>query len=418
MVRDDEERVRQSQRARGEDESLVRRLLDADERRRALLAEFGEARAEQKRLGAQVARASAAERESLLERSRSLASIVKRLSAESAHAEDGVNRLLRQIPNVTLDDVPSGGPDGFRILDQVRAPRDFAADGFEPRDHLDLARRLGVLDMERGAKVAGSRFFYLRGAGALLERALMGLCQDIAAGAGCIPLSVPNLVLEGVMRGSGFLDAHAEDIYRLDVDGLYLTGTSEVSLIGYHAKEIIDLSNGPLSYTATSTCYRREAGSHGQDTRGIFRTHQFQKTEMVTFCRQEDANREHERILNVERRILDALSLPYRIIDVAAGDLGSSAARKYDCEAWIPSQQRYRELTSASNCTTYQSIRLGIRERKPSGSGTRPVATLNGTMATTRWLVAILENHQQSDGSILLPEALAERLGTAALRPE
>ena len=314
--------------------------------------------------------------------------------------------------------MPAGGEEDFDLLEEVGTARDFAAEGFEPKDHLELGELLGAIDMERGAKVSGSRFYYLKGIGARLEWALMGLAQQITAEEGFTPLVVPNLVRTETMAGAGFLDAHDDEVYQLPADDLYLTGTSEVALAGFHAEEILDLTDGPLRYTATSTCYRREAGSYGKDTRGIFRVHQFQKTEMFVFCRPEDAQAEHENLLRIERRVLDALELPYRVIDVAAGDLGGPASRKYDCEAWVPTQGKYRELTSTSNCTTYQARRLNIRERDPQGSGARTLATLNGTAATsTRPIVALLENHQQADGSVRVPEALRPFLGLEVLRP-
>ena len=337
-------------------------------------------------------------------------------AAEAAKGE--LDTSLRQIGNVIQEGVPAGGEEDFDLLEEVGTPRDFAAEGFEPKDHLELGELLGAIDMERGAKVSGSRFYYLTGIGARLETALMGLAQQIAAEEGFTQLVVPNLVRAETMAGAGFLDAHGDEVYHLPADDLYLTGTSEVALAGYHADEILDLRAGPLRYAATSTCYRREAGSYGKDTRGIFRVHQFQKTEMFVFCRPEDAQAEHDNLLRIERRVLEALELPYRVIDVAAGDLGGPASRKYDCEAWVPTQGSYRELTSTSNCTTFQARRLRIRERQADGGGTRTVATLNGTAITsTRPIVAILENHQQADGSVRVPSALQPFLGTEVISP-
>jgi seryl-tRNA synthetase len=311
----------------------------------------------------------------------------------------------------------AGGEDDYVVRELVGTPRDFAAEGFEPRDHLALGETLGAIDMERGAKVSGARFYFLTGVGARLELALLNLGLARALEADFVPMITPTLVRPEIMGGAGFLDAHAEEVYRLEVDDLFLTGTSEVALAGYHADEILDLSAGPKRYAGWSTCYRREAGSHGKDTRGIIRVHQFQKIEMFSYCQAEDSEAEHERLLQWERDMLATIEVPYRIIDTAAGDLGQSAARKYDCEGWIPTQGRYRELTSTSNCTTYQARRLGIRERDPNGPGTRTVATLNGTLATTRWLVAILENHQQPDGSVVVPDALRPYLGLDVLVP-
>ncbi|HKJ11468.1 MAG TPA: serine--tRNA ligase [Ornithinimicrobium sp.] len=417
LLRDDPDRVRASQRARGEDESVVDAALLADETHRASLSEYERLRAEQKSIGRQVAAASGDERSALLGQVKQTAARVKDLDRQASAAEAERDRLVRTIGNVIVDGVPAGGEDDYTLMEQVGTPRDFIREGFEPRDHLDLASALGAVDMARGAKVSGARFYYLAGVGARLETALLLLALERAREAGFTQLKVPTLVTPEIMAGAGFLDAHADEVYRLEADDLYLTGTSEVALAGYHADEILDLTHGPRRYTALSTCFRREAGSHGKDTRGIIRVHEFQKVEMFAYCRLEDAEAEHERMLGLERSMLDSMQIPYRIIDTAAGDLGGPAARKYDCEAWIPTQGRYRELTSTSNCTTFQARRLHTRERDPGGTGTRTVATLNGTMATTRWLVAILENHQQADGSVVVPEALRDHVGESVLRP-
>ncbi|HLS40638.1 MAG TPA: serine--tRNA ligase [Ornithinicoccus sp.] len=417
LLREDPERVRASQRARGEDPSLVDAALAADERHRATLSEFERLRAEQKSFGKRVARAQGEEKQALLQQVKDLAARVKELDRAKDEAAAERERLLRSIGNVIIDGVPAGGEDDYVVLHEVGTPRDFAAEGFTPLDHLELGERLGAIDMARGAKVAGARFYYLTGVGARLETALMNLALQRAQQAGFVQLQVPTLVNRDTMAGAGFLDAHEEEVYRLRDDDLYLTGTSEVALAGFHADEIIDLGGGPRRYTAHSTCYRREAGSYGKDTRGIIRVHQFQKVELFVYCRPEDSEAEHEALLGYERGMLDDMEIPYRVIDVAAGDLGGPAARKFDCEAWVPSQGRYRELTSTSNCTTFQARRLNVRERDPHGHGTRFVATLNGTMATTRWMVAILENHQQPDGSVVVPEALRPFLGEDVLRP-
>ena len=439
FLRDQPDAVRESQRARGEDSGLVDAVLAADERRRAAIQAFESARSEQKaaskELGPVMGRlnklrksdpdnaASAelssleAEATALREKGAAMSARVKELEAAAEEAKGELETSLRAIGNVIQPGVPAGGEEDFALLETVGTARDFAAEGFEPKDHLELGELHGAIDMERGAKVSGSRFYYLTGIGARLEWALMGLAQQIALEEGFTPLVVPNLVRAETMAGTGYLDAH-DDVYQLPDDELYLTGTSEVALAGFHAEEILDLSDGPLRYTATSTCYRREAGSYGKDTRGIFRVHQFQKTEMFVFCRPEDAVAEHENLLRIERRVLDALELPYRVIDVAAGDLGGPASRKYDCEAWVPTQGKYRELTSTSNCTTFQARRLNIRERGAEGQGTRTIATLNGTAITsTRPIVALLENHQQADGSIRVPQALQPFLGTDVLTP-
>ena len=417
LVRDDPDTVRDSQRARSEDPGLVDAILAADERRRSALAHFERLRAQQKAVGKQVAAASGDERGALLARARTVSAEVKALESVAGETSDELDRLLRRIGNVIIPGVPAGGEDDYLVRESVGTPRDFDAEGFAPRDHLELGEMLGALDMERGAKVSGARFYFLTGVGALLELALLNLAVDQAVRSGFTPMITPTLVRSEVMEGAGFLDAHADEVYRLDADDLYLTGTSEVALAGYHADEIIDLSAGPKRYAGWSACYRREAGSHGKDTRGIIRVHQFHKVEMFSFCRVEDAEAEHEQMLDWERQMLAKIEVPYRVIDTAAGDLGGPAARKFDCEAWVPTQGRYRELTSTSNCTTFQARRLGIRERDPHGSGTRPVATLNGTLATTRWLVAILENHQQRDGSVVLPAALRATMGRDVLAP-
>lgn len=434
FLRDQPDAVRASQRARGEDESLVDAVLAADERRREAIGAFESARAEQKaaskELGPLMGRLKKAEKAgedvteleaeaaALRDKGAALSARVKELEAAAEAAKGELDTSLRQIGNVIQEGVPAGGEEDFDLLEEVGTPRDFALEGFEPKDHLELGELLGAIDIERGAKVSGSRFYYLTGVGARLETALMSLAQQIAAEEGFTQLVVPNLVRAETMAGAGFLDAHGDEVYHLPADDLYLTGTSEVALAGYHADEILDLRAGPLRYAATSTCYRREAGSYGKDTRGIFRVHQFQKTEMFVFCRPEDAQAEHDNLLRIERRVLEALELPYRVIDVAAGDLGGPASRKYDCEAWVPTQGSYRELTSTSNCTTFQARRLRIRERQADGGGTRTVATLNGTAITsTRPIVAILENHQQADGSVRVPSALQPFLGTEVISP-
>lgn len=409
-LRENPEVARASQRARGADESLVDRIIAADESRRAALTAFETARAEQKDVSRSVGKASPEERPTILERARTLAEQVKALEARSNEAAATAEGLVLQLPNLVIDGVPAGGEADFRVLrHEGPTPRDFEAEGFTPRDHLDLGELLDAIDVKRGTKVSGARFYYLKGVGARLELALLTAALDQAIAHGFIPMTTPTLVTPAVMGGTGFLGAHSDEVYHLPADDLYLTGTSEVALAGYHADEIIDLADGPIRYAGWSTCYRREAGSYGKDTRGIIRVHQFNKVEMFSYCRPEDAEDEHARLLAWEEEMLAKVELPYRVIDVAAGDLGSSAARKYDCEAWLPTQQRYMEVTSTSNCTTFQARRLAIRERTEEGN--RPVATLNGTLATTRWLVAMLENHQLPDGSVRVPAALRPYLG-------
>jgi seryl-tRNA synthetase len=405
LVREDPDLVRASQRLRGESVELVDELLRADEERRAATQRFEAVRAEQKSLGKQVARASGADRDALLARTKELAAEVKAAEAAAAEADQALRRAHLAVPNLVEDGVPPGGEDDFVVLRTVGDPPAIA----DPKDHLELGERLGAIDTERGAKVSGSRFYFLTGPGALLQLAMFQLAVQQAVENGFTPSITPSLVKPEAMEGTGFLGAHASEVYRLEADDLYLVGTSEVPLAAYHAGEILDL-DVPERYAGWSSCYRREAGSHGRDVRGIMRVHQFDKVEMFSFCRPEQARDEHQRLLAMEEEMLAKVDVPYRVIDVAAGDLGSSATRKFDCEAWVPSQGRYREVTSTSNCTTFQARRLGIRYRDADG---RPqvAATLNGTLATTRWLIPILENHQQPDGSVRVPKALQPFLG-------
>ncbi|MEG3613575.1 serine--tRNA ligase [Isoptericola haloaureus] len=408
LLRDNPDAVRASQRARGEDLDLVDAALAADARRRSSLAEFESRRAEQKAMGKQVAQATGEEKAALIGRTKQLAQEVKDHQAAANEAEAELDELLFRIPNIVAG-APAGGEEDFVTVKSVGTPRDFAAEGFEPRDHLDLGEGLGAIDTQRGAKVSGSRFYFLTGVGARLELAILQAAMDKAVAEGFTPMITPTLVTPETMRGTGFLGEHSDEVYRLERDDLYLVGTSEVALAGYHGDEIIDLSDGPKRYAGWSACYRREAGSHGKDVRGIIRVHQFHKVEMFSYCSVDDAEAEHQRLLAWEEAMMAAVELPYRVIDTAAGDLGTSAARKFDCEAWLPTQQRYLELTSTSNCTTFQARRLNVRER--AEHGTRTVATLNGTLGTTRWIVAILENHQQPDGSVRVPEGLRPYLG-------
>jgi len=409
-LRDDPDTARASQTARGADPGLVDQLLAADERRRSLLSSFETQRAEQKELSRSIGKAAPDERAAVLGRAKQMAAQVKDAEAQADEAAAELDRLLWAMPNIVIDGVPAGGEDDYVVLREVGARRDFEAEGVRIKDHLEIGEGLRAIDTERGAKVGGSRFFFLTGIGAQLELALLNMAMDRAVEAGFTPMITPTLVRPEVMAGTGFLGAHADEIYHLAADDLYLVGTSEVALAGYHSGEIIDLSDGPKRYAGWSACYRREAGSHGKDVRGIIRVHQFHKIEMFSYTRVEDAAAEHARLLALEEATLAALELPYRVIDTAAGDLGSSAARKFDCEAWLPSQQRWLELSSTSNCTTFQARRLGIRERGPD-EHTRPVATLNGTAVSTRWIVALLENHQQADGSVHVPTALRPYLG-------
>lgn len=416
LLRDNPDLVRESQKARGDDPALVDRVLDADARRRSALQDFENLRAEQKSMGKQVAQAQGEEKQALLARTKQLAAEVKARSRDADDAAAELDELLYRISNV-VEGAPVGGEEDYVVVKHVGAPRDFGAEGFEPADHLALGEGLKAIDTARGAKVSGARFYFLTGVGARLELAILNAAMDKAIEAGFTPVVTPTLVKPETMRGTGFLGAHADEVYRLEKDDLYLVGTSEVALAGYHADEIVDLSGGPARYAGWSACYRREAGSAGRDTRGIIRVHQFHKVEMFSYCRVEDAAAEHQRLLAWEEAMLTLVDVPYRVIDTAAGDLGSSAARKFDCEAWLPTQRRWLELTSTSNCTTFQARRLGVRERTADGS-TRTVATLNGTLGTTRWIVAILENHQHPDGSVRVPEGLRPYLGgLEALEP-
>jgi seryl-tRNA synthetase len=412
-LRENPDAVRASQRARGEDETVVDALLAADERRRSAVAAADTLRAEQKQLGKQVGRAHGEERDALLTKGRGLAATVRAAEAAQSVAETELVELHAAVPNILHPTAPAGGEDDYVVLKEVGTPPAF---DFEPADHLDLGVRLGALDVERGAKVSGSRFYFLTGVGAQLQLALLNLAAAQATANGFTLMIPPVLVRPEIMAGTGFLGAHSNEVYKLADDDLYLVGTSEVPLAGYHADEILDLSAGPRRYAGWSSCFRREAGTYGKDTRGIIRVHQFDKVEMFVYCRPEDAEEEHARLLAWEEEMLAKIEVPYRVIDVAGGDLGMSAARKFDCEAWVPTQGRYRELTSTSNCTTFQARRLAVRYRDENG---RPqvAATLNGTLATTRWIVAILENHQQPDGSVRLPAALRPYLGREALEP-
>jgi seryl-tRNA synthetase len=404
LVREDPDRIRASQRLRGADESLVDALLAADEARRAAVTRADTLRSEQKALGRQVSKAAADERHPLLTRARQLADEVKDAEAEQARTDAALRNAQLAIPNLVEDGVPPGGEDDFVTLDTVGTLPDVAT----PREHTAIGAALKAVDTDRGAKVSGARFYFLTGIGAQLELALINLAMEQAAESGFTPVIAPALVKPEIMEGTGFLGAHAAEVYRLADDELYLVGTSEVALAGYHAQEILE--ELPLRYAGFSSCFRREAGSYGKDTKGIIRVHWFDKVEMFCYVSADEARDEHRRLLAWEREFLDKLELAYRVIDVAAGDLGSSAARKFDIEAWFPSQGTYRELTSTSNCTTFQARRLNIRTR--TTNGLEPVATLNGTLcAVARTIACLLDHHQQPDGSVYVPKALRPWLG-------
>lgn len=411
--REDPDRLRASQRARGEDDSIVDTLLSLDERRRSALGAFESLRSEQKTIGKSVSRASGDERQALLDRAKDLAAQVKSAEAEADRLGSELDELLFTVPNLVEEGVPAGGEDDYVVIEEIGDKPVF---DFEPKDHLELGELLGAIDTERGAKVSGARFTYLTGAGARLQLGLLNMAMQQAIESGFVPMITPVLVKPEAMAGTGFLGAHADEIYRLEADNLFLVGTSEVPLAAYHSEEILDARSLPLRYAGWSSCFRREAGSYGKDTRGIIRVHQFDKVEMFSYCRPEEARAEHLRLLEWEKEMLNKVEIPFRVIDIAGGDLGTSAARKYDCEGWVPSQGRYRELTSTSNCTDFQARRLRVRYRDEDGKP-QHVATLNGTLATTRWIVAILENHQQPDGSVVVPKALRPFVGLDVLEP-
>lgn len=410
FIREHPEVVKESQRKRGESVELVDEVLRSDEVRRSSLKKFEEARAQQKEIGKQVAKAPADEKAALIAKTKELSEQVSAYKADADSANEEYTTVMWKLSNIVEPEAPEGGEDDYVVVKEVGTIRDFAAEGFEPKDHLTLGEEVAGIDMKRGVKVSGSRFYFLRGDIARLQIAMLTMAVDQAQEHDFVLAITPTLVRPEVMRGTGFLNSHADEIYRLrEPDEDYLVGTSEVALAGMHEDEILDLSNGPLRYCGWSSCYRREAGAAGKDTSGIIRVHQFDKVEMFVYCRPEDSYEQHKHLLAMEEEMLGKVEVPYRVIDTAAGDLGSSAARKFDCEAWVPTQGRYRELTSTSNCTQYQARRLNIRERVENG--TEPVATLNGTLATTRWLVAIMENHQQKDGSIVIPRAMRPYMG-------
>jgi seryl-tRNA synthetase len=424
ILRNDPDRIRESQRRRGEDESVVDRLIESDKQARDARQHFDELRNEQKTLSKQIgplqgqlkkadddARAALQQQvDQLMSAASDLAEKVKEAELAADAAAERNNALWLEVSNLVNLDSPVGGEADFQLLETVGTPRDFAAEGFEPKDHLEIGEALKAIDVERGAKVSGSRFFFLTGPGAELEFALLNMAMEHARRYGLIPVITPALVLPSAMEGTGFLGQAAENVYRIESDDMYLVGTSEVPLAALHSDEIIDAEDLPLRYAGWSSCFRREAGSYGKDTRGIIRVHQFDKVEMFVFCEPDQAEAEHANLLDWEKEFVQALEIPFRVIDVATGDLGSSAARKFDIEAWIPTQGAYREITSTSNTTEFQARRLKIRMRKDGH--TSPLATLNGTLcAMPRMIVALLENHQQADGSVSIPVALRPYLG-------
>ena len=413
-LRENPDLFRSSQKLRGEDPLLIDQLIAADDLRRTAITEFETLRAQQNTLSKSVGAAKGDEKAALLENSKKLSADVKAADAKRAQAEEAAHKIALQIANLIDPAAPVGGEADFKVIEVIGKPRDFKAEGFAAKDHVELGKILKAIDTERGAKVSGARFYYLTGVGALLELALVNYAIASAVKAGFIPMIPPVLVKPHAMEGTGFLGQAAENVFHLAEDDFYLVGTSEVPLAAYHMDEILE--NLPIRYAGYSPCFRREAGTYGKDTRGIIRVHQFEKVEMFSFCKPEDAQAEHKKLLQWEKDFFDAMELPYRVIDVASGDLGASAIRKFDIEAWIPTQDAYREVTSTSNCTEFQSRRLTIRYRDESG--TKPVATLNGTLvAVPRTIVAILENHQQKDGSVKVPKALIPFLGMDTLVP-
>lgn len=410
FLRENPDVVRASQKGRGENVDLVDQIIAADERKRAALTEFETLRQEQNVLSKSVGAAKGDEKVALLANAKELADKVKAADSKRAELEEEAKNLLLQLSNLLDPEAPLGGEEDFVTIEHVGTPRDFAKDGFEPRDHVELGKLLGAIDTERGAKVAGSRSYYLTGVGALLEFALVNYAIQSALKNGFSPVIPPVLVNPAAMEGTGFLGQAAENVYRIEKDDVYLVGTSEVPLAAMHMDEILPSEKLPLRYAGYSSCFRREAGTYGKDTRGIIRVHQFDKVEMFSFCKPEDAKAEHKRLLQWEKDFLIAMEIPFRVIDVASGDLGSSAVRKFDIEAWIPTQGAYREVTSTSNCTEFQARRLNIRYK--DAEGTKAIATLNGTLvAIPRMIVAILENHQNADGTVNVPTALQPFLG-------
>jgi seryl-tRNA synthetase len=414
QLRESPDLFRSSQKVRGEDASVIDQLLAADEERRNAISEFETLRAKQNTLSKSVGAAKGDEKNSLLESAKQLAAQVKAADSKRAVAEEIADKLALSIANLIDPAAPVGGEADFKVVETVGKVRDFKAEGFEPKDHVELGKILKAIDTERGAKVSGARSYYLTGNGALLELALVNYAISMAVKNGFIPMIPPVLVKPAAMEGTGFLGQAAENVYHLTQDELYLVGTSEVPLAAFHMDEILEKL--PIRYSGYSPCFRREAGSYGKDTRGIIRVHQFEKVEMFTFCKPEDAQEEHKRLLAWEKEFFNSLEIPYRVIDVASADLGASTVRKFDIEAWVPTQGEYREVTSTSNCTQYQARRLNIRYKEDGV--TKPVATLNGTLvAVPRTIVALLENHQQKDGSVKVPKALVPFLGMEILAP-
>jgi seryl-tRNA synthetase len=416
FVRNNPQAVKDSQASRGEDPLLVDQFLEKDQLWRNLTVEVDNLRAKQKTLSKEIGNLKAKQKTTpgpevekeltlLTQKGTDLSNKITEITSKQDEVKIQADKAMGAISNLVHKDAPVGSEKDFKIIETFGTPRDFQVEGIKVKDHVEIGSDLKLIDIERGAKVSGSRFYYLVNDGALLELALVNFAIDIAQSHGFSPVIPPALVKPAAMEGTGFLGQAAENVYRIEQDDLYLVGTSEVALAAMHMDEILNNKELPIKYAGYSPCYRREAGSHGKDTRGIFRVHWFDKVEMFIFANTEDTDAIHQQLLEIEKEVLTKLELPFRVIDVATGDLGSSAARKFDCEAWIPSSNEYRELTSTSNCTEFQARRLKIRTRV--GDKTNYVSTLNGTLlAVTRTIVALLENHQQKDGSILIPKAL------------
>jgi seryl-tRNA synthetase len=414
LIRSDTERVMANLARRGADATLPA-LVDADERARALRVQVEEARAERTRISKAIGAARKEGRDASAEQAEAarLGDALAGLEGELRAAEEARDGLLAALPNLAEDAAPDGGEDDAVEIRTVGDPPEFP---FAVRDHVELATAAGALDMEAAARVSGARFAYLLGPLVRLQFALVGLALDHLEAAGFTPVVPPVLVREEAMYGTGFFPTDRASIYETAQDDLYLVGTSEVPLAGLHGDQIVAEDALPLRYGGISTCFRREAGAAGRDTRGIFRVHQFDKVEMFSFVLPEDSPAEHLRILGVQEAILQAIEVPYRVIDIAAGDLGASAARKFDTEAWMPGQGAYREVTSCSNCTDFQARRLRTRVRREGG--TQPVHTLNGTaVAVGRTIIAVLENHQREDGSVAMPAALVAHGAPEEIRP-
>ena len=414
FIREHADVVKESQRKRGESVELVDEVLRSDEVRRSSLKEFEAARAQQKEIGKKVAAAPADEKAKLIAATKELSQKVSEYKAAADAAAEEYTTAMWKLSNIVEPEAPEGGEDDYVVVKKVGQIRDFAAEGFEPKDHLTLGRGVAGIDMERGVKVGGSRFYFLRGQVARMQIAMLTMAVDQAEEHGFTLAITPTLVRPEVMRGTGFLNSHADEIYRLrEPDDQYLVGTSEVALAGMHENEILNLENGPLRYCGWSSCYRREAGAAGKDTSGIIRVHQFDKVEMVKYAKPEESFDDLEAMVADAENILQLLGLPYRVISLCTGDIGFSAAKTYDLEVWLPSYNGYKEISSCSNCTDFQARRANIKYRDPENfKGSRYVHTLNGSgLAVGRTMAAVIENYQQPDGTVKVPDVLVPYMG-------